>query len=109
MAADRTLMAWVRTSLSLMTFGFTLYKILEAMQESGRNLPSDTTPRNAGLLLIAMAIFALLMGTLEYWITRRQLRHFQNFQFAQSPTWIMALVTIAGGIGLLLVVVGRLL
>ena len=109
MAADRTLMAWVRTSLSFMTFGFTLYKVLEAMQGNGRNLPSETTPRNAGLLLIAMAIFALFMGALEYWTTRRQLRHFQKFRFAQSPTWIMALVTMAGGIGLFLVVNGRLL
>lgn len=109
MAADRTLMAWVRTSLSLMTFGFTLYKILDAMQVAGRNLPRETTPRNAGLLLIAMAVFALVMGTVEYWITRRQLRHFQKYNLAQSPTWIMALVTIAGGIGLFLLVVGRLL
>ena len=78
------------------------------MQGSGRNLPSKTTPRNAGLLLIGMAIFALFMGTLEYWTTRRQLR-LQKFRFAQSPTWIMALVTMAGGIGLFLVVAERLL
>lgn len=30
MAADRTLMAWLRTSLSMLSFGFTIYKFLES-------------------------------------------------------------------------------
>lgn len=29
MAADRTLMAWLRTSLSMLSFGFTIYKVLD--------------------------------------------------------------------------------
>ena len=29
LAADRTLMAWIRTSLSLESFGFTIYKVLQ--------------------------------------------------------------------------------
>ena len=34
MAADRTLMAWIRTSLSMLSFGFTIYKFLQAIDKS---------------------------------------------------------------------------
>jgi uncharacterized membrane protein YidH (DUF202 family) len=33
MAANRSLMAWVRTGLSLISFGFTRYKFLEYQRE----------------------------------------------------------------------------
>lgn len=32
MAADRTLMGWTRTALSLTGFGFTIFKFLESIQ-----------------------------------------------------------------------------
>ncbi len=107
MAADRTLMSWIRTSLSMIGFGFTLYKILQAVQEAGRALPKETTPRNAGLLLIALGVAALLMGTLEYWQTRRTLREFQKFSFMQSPTWIMSILTAVGGLVLFITILMR--
>ena len=34
-AAERTLMAWIRTCLSLISFGFGLDKIVEAIDRSG--------------------------------------------------------------------------
>ncbi len=97
MAADRTLMSWIRTSLSMIGFGFTLYKILQALQEAGGALPRETTPRNAGLLLIALGVAALILGTWEYWQTRRSLQEFQKFSFMQSPTWIMSILSAVGG------------
>ena len=36
MAADRTLMAWTRTALSLITFGFTIYKFLQYARQEGQ-------------------------------------------------------------------------
>jgi putative membrane protein len=35
MAADRTLMGWIRTALSMIGFGFTIFKFLEYMKEQG--------------------------------------------------------------------------
>ncbi|HMM77753.1 MAG TPA: DUF202 domain-containing protein [Gammaproteobacteria bacterium] len=43
MAADRTSMAWTRTSLSLLGFGFTIYKVFQTLQESGKNLAHGGT------------------------------------------------------------------
>ena len=42
LAHERTLMAWVRTATSLISFGFTIYKFFSF--EAGKNLPA------AGLL-----------------------------------------------------------
>ena len=55
MAAERTLMAWVRTALSMISFGFTLYKFLEAM------LPQSTSPA-----LIGIGTFALIVACVQH-------------------------------------------
>ena len=65
MAADRTLMAWIRTALSLLSFGFTIYKILQEVEKSVA-LPRDNSPRNVGILLAASGTMAMVMGSIEY-------------------------------------------
>ncbi len=64
MAADRTLMAWIRTSLSMFTFGYTLYKVL---QEVAAKLElHEAAPRNAGITLTVTGTVALILGNIEY-------------------------------------------
>jgi putative membrane protein len=109
MATDRTLMAWLRTALSMITFGFTLYKVLEAIPADAQELPRGMTPRNAGLLLIAVGLIAVTLGIWQYWQTRRQLEKIQKFEPMQSPTWIMALITLIGGFSLFLIIIIRIL
>jgi putative membrane protein len=65
MSADRTLMSWVRTSLSLQSFGFTLYKVLEGFISAGREIAAQT-PTNVGLILCFSGVVAMLMGITEY-------------------------------------------
>ena len=47
MAAERTLMAWTRSAVSLITFGFTLYKFLQYVrtEEAGEAIEARG-PRN---------------------------------------------------------------
>ena len=73
MAADRTLMAWVRTALSMVSFGFTIYKILEGLQESGTALRAAAQPRVVALILIGLGNLSIVMGTLEYYETAKDL------------------------------------
>lgn len=67
LAAERTLMAWVRTALSMITFGFTIYKFLQVLQEQS-TLPvlRPQAPRNVGLTLIGMGVFALTIACVQH-------------------------------------------
>ena len=109
MAADRTLMSWTRTSLSLLSFGFTIYKILEGFQDAGGKFVVRTdVPRNAGLFLTGMGTLAMVMGTIEYWQTLKVLHQQRIFGRPRSPL-IMALIMSIAGILLFLSITAKVL
>ncbi len=107
MAADRTLMAWLRTSLSMLSFGFTIYKVLQAFQQGGGILPKSDTPRNVGLFLAGMGTVAIIMGTIEYWQTLRELRQFREIRLARPP-FVMALIMSVTGMTLFFSIIMRI-
>jgi putative membrane protein len=72
MASERTLMAWLRTSLSMISFGFTIFKFLEALQQQAAiKALRPNSPRNVGLTLIAIGTVALILAGVQH---RRYLR-----------------------------------
>ncbi len=86
MAADRTLMAWTRTALSMISFGFTVYKFMQYMQEEGTAVIKDPRgPRNFGMSLIALGIFSLLIACLQHW-------QFVRMHGGGKPRFSLALV-----------------
>ena len=108
MAADRSLMAWIRTALSMISFGFTVYKILQGFQESGSALPAEKTPRNIGLFLIGLGTASMVMGTIAYWQTFKELRQIQHFSLWR-PSFIIALIMSAFGLFLFVGIVVKVL
>ncbi len=68
LTAERTLMAWVRTALSMITFGFTIYKFLGLLQEES-TVPvlRPDAPRNLGLTLIGLGTFAVIAASVQHW------------------------------------------
>ncbi len=107
MAADRTLMAWVRTSLSMLSFGFTIYKVLESIEEAG-HAAHPQAPQKAGLFLTGMGILALILGSAQYWMTLRDLKKLDNF-WTGRPTLIMAMILAMLGLFLFYSILTRLL
>ena len=67
LAHERTLMAWVRTSTSLISFGFTIYKFFQYMRESQTVSPRGLFgPREFALMMITIGIVALLLATIGH-------------------------------------------
>ena len=69
LALERTLMAWARTSVSLIGFGFTIVQFFQRVQTSAADrapvlLPD--APRNFGLALIGAGILGLLVSLWQY-------------------------------------------
>ena len=96
LAAERTLMAWVRTALSMIGFGFTIYKFLQFVQEQS-TLPvvRPNTPRNVGLALVGMGTFAIIIACVQHWEYIKKLRPDQP-----SKPWDLAFI-VACFIGIL--------
>ncbi|MDX9788187.1 MAG: DUF202 domain-containing protein [Salinivirgaceae bacterium] len=66
-AERSTLLAWVRTSLSLIGFGFTIFKVLQYVLKEGTSLlMRPETPRNVGLFLLLTGTIPLLLAIIEY-------------------------------------------
>jgi putative membrane protein len=109
MAADRTMMAWIRTALSLFSFGFTIYKVLQAFEEAGRVLPGANinTPRVVGLFLTGTGTLAILMGTTQYVMCLQELAARGRFPLARPPL-LMALFMSVGGVALFVGIIARI-
>ena len=95
MAADRTLMAWVRTSLSMLSFGFTIYKFLESAVQSDQLARADS-PQQVGLFLAGVGTLSMLLGVVSYWTTLKDLRRTEEFRLGRPGLRIGASMAIAG-------------
>ena len=83
----------------MITFGFTIFKFLEAIQS--KELAAQTlrphSPRVVGLTLISIGLFSLVIACLQHWKYMKKLKSDQPYR-----PWDLAFVT-AGLIGLLAV------
>jgi len=75
MASERTLMAWIRTSISMIGFGFSIYKFFQYMPEeiATGNVRRPQAPRNLGLTLIALGTLALAAATWQHRIFLKEI------------------------------------
>ena len=107
LAHERTLMAWVRTATSLISFGFSLYKFAQYLQQD-KNLPPDGVvfgARGFATMMIVIGLIALGLATVEH---RRDVRALRREYGALVPyslsTLIAGFVALLGTLGLVAVV-----
>jgi putative membrane protein len=101
-AAERTLMAWIRTSLSLISFGFGVDKVIGAINRSrlGESARADLSVRLMAIAFILTGIGALASATLQH---RRILRRllYDDFTYHQHTSLGIATAVALMAIGAL--------
>lgn len=97
MAADRSLEAWIRTALSMISFGFTIYKFLQYMQgELVEVTLRQQLPRNIGLFLIGLGTVSIILGCVQYFNTMKLLRKHDGQTARRFPIVIAIMIGLLG-------------
>lgn len=100
-AEERTLMAWIRTALSLIGFGFGIDRIVAAIEQTyGDAVNPVRLTRILGLSFIALGTFAMLYAAIDH---REQLKRIQRndlvYLHRHSPSLVVAYVlTVLGSV-----------
>jgi putative membrane protein len=105
MSADRTLMSWVRTGVSMIGFGFTIVQFFERFQgfENVKAAHYTGAPRLLGMMLIGAGTIGLLVSTWQYHLILGELWS-DNYRVIAAdrrrvtPVFWMAVVTILIGL-----------
>ena len=76
LAHERTLIAWLRTALSMISFGFTIYKFFQIEIEKLQTHPTQRllSPRGFALIMIGTGLVALAMSTVQHYQSMARLR-----------------------------------
>ena len=102
LATERTLMAWIRTSISMIGFGFTLAKLFQSLASANVLVRGPAgnvwTAKGAGMLLIALGTFALVVAVLDH---RRELKELKAFGLAHRFSLTMAVASVLAILGVM--------
>jgi putative membrane protein len=74
LSSEQTLMSWVRTSLSLFTFGFSITQFFYYLEQRKEDIQISTGPRRLGIALVCVGIVVLLMAMVEHVLRLRKIK-----------------------------------
>lgn len=108
LANERTFLAWLRTSIALMAFGFVVMKFSlflrhltlllasdQGQQHFSLQLPASHTTRS-GIFIVA---FGVLLAIFSYWRYRQTARQIEKGSYRIShalPFWLSIVVVLIG-------------
>ena len=74
LSSEQTLMSWVRTSLSLFTFGFSITQFFYYLEQQQQDSHFSAGPRRLGISLIGVGILVLVLAVVEHVQRLRKMR-----------------------------------
>lgn len=91
-SSERALLAWIRTSVSLYTFGFTITKFMDYLEV--QKVTENFIPglRLLGVILICLGILSLLPAAAEH---LRKLRRMKELGLPTISQFILSITTAA--------------
>ena len=101
-AAERTTLAWIRTALTLISFGFGLDQIISAIRDAGGETSSrdDIGVQLMSMVFIGVGIFTLLIAMRQH---KRELIRLRNdpYLYRDEPSLSIATATAVLSIGVI--------
>jgi putative membrane protein len=100
LAAERTLLAWVRTGLSMMGFGFVVARFGLFLREMAAVQGEATAPRSGlslwfGTALVVLGVFVSLGAAVGYWRTVSRLDRGETLRFRKLSLAVVAAILLA--------------
>jgi len=103
-AYERTMMSWIRTATSLITFGFSVYKFFQLEAPSTALQNRIIGPRQFALVLVSIGLFSLVLATIEYRQNIRTLGARYAYHHRSLAVVVAALISLLGVVALLLMI-----
>jgi putative membrane protein len=74
-SSEQSLMSWMRTSVSLFMFGFSITQFFHYLEKQQAGIQFPASPRRLGLTLIWVGVLALVLAMFEHVHRLRTLRN----------------------------------
>ena len=98
LAADRSMLSVVRTSLHFIAFGFTIYNLLRYLQEnSSVKFMRPQTPRNFGMFMLLAGTVPLFVMMIQYYRTLKRIGTGTRVNVVSNPCFQMAFAALLLG------------
>jgi putative membrane protein len=97
MAQERTMMAWIRTGTSLISFGFSIYKFAEILEGRAARVLG---PRLYGSAMILVGLSAIGLAAIDHRVNRLDLQHRGVAAPRSRATLVAWLVAVLGVLAL---------
>lgn len=96
LALDRTLLAWIRTALTFIGFGFTLAKFVHDLISKGMLAGVQPWyPRQLGFALIGLGLVTLIAGGLEHYSLRKRIYKGKVWSISLSITVVLLALAVS--------------
>ncbi len=110
LANERTFLAWIRTSIGLMAFGFVVEKFAYFIRQIGYFLLKEEVPHTSvlqsysSLFGICIVGIGALIGLFSYFQYRKTTKQIEERSYLPSPVLSATLTTLVVIVGIILVV-----
>ena len=99
-AADRTLMAWIRTAIAMIGFGFGVGKLYDALEQANAERVTDPlhSAQIVGEAFIALGVLGLFAAVVQHWriLKRIEKEHYVYRQPRALPMLVASLLLLIG-------------
>lgn len=104
-SSERSLKSWMRTTVSLYTFGFAVAKFFDYVAQQPGALQDSVGPRWLGFALVVLGIVSLILGLIQYLhrlttMGNLGLEHLWHYMLPAVAAAVLAAIGIATAVGI---------